>query len=136
MPRKSKATAPTETIPLTPELTATEALNREYELFVAERLKQDMEARAYFELDKKNHTEKKKRQRKPKTPPAEQVPTEMPIINATYYLADSSGIPQTPVIPPDEDLSANLQKIINELAKASRTMTKIINMIGALTTPK
>lgn len=134
MPRKSKT--PMEPIPETTlETHSTTDLNREYDEFVANELRKDMEARLYFKLDepapKKKRTYKKKA-----TPPPEDlgntdpVPFEMPI-NATFYLGETE--PLAPE-PNNIEVEYQLRRMIDELAKANRTLSKIINIITAVST--
>jgi hypothetical protein len=117
------------------ETHSTTDLNREYDEFVANELRKDMEARLYFKLDepapKKKRTYKKKA-----TPPPEDlgntdpVPFEMPI-NATFYLGETE--PLAPE-PNNIEVEYQLRRMIDELAKANRTLSKIINIITAVST--
>ena len=137
MPRKPKTVlTPMEPIPETTlETHSTTDLNREYDEFVANELRKDMEARLYFKLDepapKKKRTYKKKA-----TPPPEDlgntdpVPFEMPI-NATFYLTETEPLaPQ----PKNVEMEYYMRRMIEELATANRIYAQTINTISALST--
>jgi hypothetical protein len=118
------------------ETHSTTDLNREYDEFVANELRKDMEARAYFKLDDEPAPKKKRTYKKKATPPPEDlgntdpVPFEMPI-NATFYLGETEPLVPEPKNP---EVEYQLRRMIDELAKANRTLSKIINIITAVST--
>lgn len=135
MTRKSKTViTPMEPIPEpTLETHSTIDLNREYDEFIANELRKDMQARVYFNLDepKKKRTYKKKA-----TPPlkdlenTDPVPFEMPI-NATFYLGETDPLaPQ----PKNVEMEYYMRRMIEELATANRIYAQTINTISALST--
>ncbi len=117
------------------ETHSTADLNREYDEFVANELRKDMEARVYFKLDEPAPKKKRTYKRKATSPPedlgnTDPVPFEMPI-NATFYLGETE--PAAPE-PKNPEVEYQLRRMIDELAKANRTLSKIINIITAVST--
>jgi len=136
MPRKPKTVlTPMEPIPeQTLETHSTADLNREYDEFVANELRKDMEARVYFKLDepKKKRSYKKKKA----TPPPEDlgntdpIPFQMPI-NATFYLGETDQVAPE---PKNVEMEYYMRRMIEELATANRIYAQTINTISALST--
>ncbi len=138
MPRKSKT--PMEAIPEvepTLETHSTTDLNREYDEFVANELRKDMEARAHFKLDDEPAPKKKRTyKKKAVSPEPEKVEGNVfspysPPINATFYLGETEPLAPEPKNP---EVEYQLRRMIDELAKANRTLSKIINIITAVST--
>lgn len=138
MPRKPKTVVtPMEPIPEpTLETHSTSDLNREYDEFIANELRKDMQARVYFNLDepKKKRTHKKKATPPPLPPKdlgnMDPVPFEMPI-NATFYLGETDSLAPE---PKNVEMEYNMRRMIEELATANRIYAQTINTIAALST--
>jgi phage terminase large subunit len=118
------------------ETHSTTDLNREYDEFVANELRKDMEARVYFKLDEPAPKKKRTYKRKAVSPEPEKVegnvfsPYSMPI-NATFYLGETDQVAPE---PKNVEMEYYMRRMIEELATANRIYAQTINTISALST--